>query len=202
MDTISIIKWSLYMFIFLAGLYFYTNSVSDHSNMTEGMQSKIGGPRCPNVLIQKGAKYYLFNSDLAQVPGVNPIAFNNLEEYTEFLEWQRGAGIRCPVLYLQNTYDAQGERVYKIRPSVSEPQGGLSPMIPQSQAQATASMITHSPPYNSEYSSADINMHENMLHEENEISDNQMDTHWGGAEFTEKLVQAGYYKDNEVNKLV
>ena len=28
--------------------------------------------------------------------------FNNLEEYTEFLEWQRGAGIRCPVLYVQN----------------------------------------------------------------------------------------------------
>lgn len=202
MDTISIIRWSLYMFIFLAGLYFYTNRDSIHSNITEGFQTKGGSPRCPNVLIQKGAKYYLYNSNVAQVPGVNPITFNNLEEYTEFLEWQRGAGIRCPVLYLQNTYDAQGERVYKIRPSVSEPQGGLSPMIPQSQAQATASMITHSPPYNSEYSSADINMHENMLHEENEVSDNPMDVNWGGAEFTEKLVQAGYYKDNEVNKMV
>ena len=91
METISIIKWSLYMFIFLAGLYFYTNSVSDHSNLTEGMQTKGGSPRCPNVLIQKGTNYYLFNSNLAQVPGVNPISLNNLEEYTEFLEWQRGA---------------------------------------------------------------------------------------------------------------
>ena len=53
--------------------------------------------------------------------------FNDLEEYTEFLEWQRGAGIRCPVLYVQNTYDAQGNRVYKVRPSVTELEGGLPP---------------------------------------------------------------------------
>jgi hypothetical protein len=79
------------------------------------------------MLIQKGSRFYLYNSKLAQVPGVNPIEFENLEDYTEFLDWQRSQGIRCPVLYLQYTYDAQGNPVYKARPSVSEPQAGLPP---------------------------------------------------------------------------
>ena len=67
------------------------------------------------------------NTKLAQVPGVNPIMFNNLEDYVEFIQWQRRNGIRCPVLYLQQTYDAQGKPVYKTRPDTLNPQGGLQP---------------------------------------------------------------------------
>ena len=84
-------------------------------------------PKCPDMLIQKGSRFYLYNSKLTQVPGVNPIEFENLEDYTEFLDWQKSQNIKCPVLYLQETYDAQGKRVYKARPSVSEPQSGLPP---------------------------------------------------------------------------
>ena len=69
----------------------------------------------------------MYNSKLTQVPGVNPIEFDNLEDYTEFLDWQRSQGIRCPVLYLQSSYDAQGNNIYRARPSVSEPQAGLPP---------------------------------------------------------------------------
>ena len=125
----SILKIIFIAFTFLAGLYFYIY-YSGNSKLLEGLTTMNGELRCPNLLIQKGAKYYLYNSNLAQVPGVNPIEFNDLEEYTEFLEWQRGAGIRCPVLYVQNTYDAQGNRVYKVRPSVTELEGGLPPTTP------------------------------------------------------------------------
>ena len=69
--------------------------------MVEKGMSGITGPRCPNLLIQKGCKIYLHNTKIAEVPGVNPIEFNNLEEYTQFIDWQRSQGIRCPVLYLQ-----------------------------------------------------------------------------------------------------
>ena len=31
----------------------------------------------------------------------------------------------------------------------------------------------------------------------NGLSPNPMDTNWGGMDFTEKLVQSGYYKENE-----
>ena len=112
----------LLILVFLIGLYFYAK------NGDEGFtNNKSTGPRCPNLLIQKGSRFYLYNSKLAQVPGVNPVEFDNLEDYTEFLDWQRSQNIRCPVLYLQETYDAQGNRVYKSRPSVSEPQAGLPP---------------------------------------------------------------------------
>ena len=127
--SFSLLKMIFILIIFLGGLYFYVN-YANKPKMLEGLTTMNGELRCPNLLIQKGAKFFLYNSNIAQVPGVNPIEFNNLEEYTEFLEWQRGAGIRCPVLYVQNTYDAQGNPVYKVRPSVSELQGGLPPTTP------------------------------------------------------------------------
>lgn len=116
----------LFILVFLIGLYFYAKTTG--VKVSEGFtNSNSRPPRCPNLLIQKGSKFYLYNSQIAQVPGVNPVEFDNLEDYTEFLNWQRSQNIRCPVLYLQESYDAQGSRVYKSRPSVSEPQGGLPP---------------------------------------------------------------------------
>ena len=115
----------LLILVFLIGLYFYAKTADP--KYAEGLTNKINTSRCPNLLIQKGSRFYLYNSKLAKVPGVNPVEFENLEDYTEFLDWQRSQGIRCPVLYLQETYDAQGNKVFKVRPSVSEPQAGLPP---------------------------------------------------------------------------
>jgi hypothetical protein len=199
--------------IFLAGLYFYIYHTSN-PKILEGLTTMNGEMRCPNLLIQKGTKYYLYNSNLAQVPGVNPIQFNDLEEYTEFLEWQRGAGIRCPVLYVQNTYDVQGNRVYKVRPSVTELEGGLPPTttvpLPLKFETPLVDAGRSDSPYNqggypafdqSSYYVGAItpldqikNSNYNMLY-----SDNAMDPNWGGPEYTQALTDAGYYKDNEVN---
>lgn len=111
------------IFIFFIGLYFYAKT--SYPKYVEGFNNMKY--RCPDLLIQKDSKFYLYNSKLAQVPGVNPIEFDNLEDYTEFLDWQRSQGIRCPVLYLQSSYDAQGNQVYNVRPSITEPQAGLPP---------------------------------------------------------------------------
>ncbi len=198
--------------VFLGGLYFYIK-YTQNPKMLEGLTTIDGELRCPNLLIQKGPKYYLYNSNIAQVPGVNPIEFNNLEEYTEFLEWQRGAGIRCPVLYVQNSYDAQGERVYKVRPGVTELQGGLPPTTPVSLPLKFTDLVDATradAPYNkggypafdqSSYYVGAItpldmikNSEANMLY-----SDNAMDPNWGGSGYTQALVDKGYYKDNEVS---
>jgi hypothetical protein len=198
--------------VLLAGLYFYIR-YSANPKMLEGMTTANGELRCPNLLIQKGAKYYLYNSNIVQVPGVNPIEFNNLEEYNEFLEWQRGAGIRCPVLYVQNTYDAQGNRVYKVRPGVTEMEGGLPPTttVPLPlKFNELVDATRNDAPYNqngypafdqSSYYVGSLtpldqikNSNYNMLY-----SDNAMDPNWGGAKYTQALVDNGYYKDNEVN---
>jgi hypothetical protein len=116
----------LLILVFLIGLYFYAKN--GDTKYSEGFTIDTPRkPKCPDMLIQKGSRFYLYNSKLTQVPGVNPIEFENLEDYTEFLDWQKSQNIKCPVLYLQETYDAQGNRVYKSRPSVSEPQAGLPP---------------------------------------------------------------------------
>ena len=195
----SVLKKLIGFTIFLGGLYFYI-CYSKNPNMIEGLTTIDGELRCPNLLIQKGPKFYLYNSNIASVPGVNPIEFNNLEEYTEFLEWQRGAGIRCPVLYVQNTYDAQGERVYKVRPSVTELEGGLPPTtpvpLPLKFNESIDPTFDQSNYYVGSISPLDQikNSNYNMLY-----SDNPMDPNWGGQKYTQALVDADYYKGNEVS---
>jgi len=91
--------------------------------------NNVDAPRCPNMLIQKGTSLFLYNTKLAPVPGVNPIRFENLEDYVEFMEWMRGQGIKCPILYLQHSLNTQGESIYSIRPGPTDLQGGLPPNI-------------------------------------------------------------------------
>lgn len=200
----------------LGGLYFIYSNVKKTKNtkdvQIEGLTTMNGELRCPNILIQKGAKIYLYNTNIAEVPGVNPITFNNLEEYTEFLEWQRGAGIRCPVLYLQSTYDAQGKRVYKARPSVSEMQGGLPPSTPMPLPLKFTQLVDASrddgeynsngyPAYDqsSYYQGSTTPLDQIKNSEANMLfSDNPMDPNWGGQKYTEGLVDSGYYAGNEV----
>ena len=106
------------------GLYFISKSNDIETFANNGDNYTIA-EKCPDVLIQKGSALFLYNSKRANVPGVNPIKFENLEEYVEFTEWQRSQGILCPILYLQHAYNAQGEAVYKARPSPTNLQGGL-----------------------------------------------------------------------------
>lgn len=117
-------KFYIIITIFLLGLYFIIKYPS-----VEGFElGKSTTQRCPNVLIQKGSIFYLYNSKLSKIPGVNPLQFSSLDEYIEFTEWQRSHGIRCPILYLQESYDAQGNPVLKARPSPTDLNGGLQPL--------------------------------------------------------------------------
>jgi hypothetical protein len=213
----------LILVTFLSGLYFCMNYSS--SKAIEGLTNNSNGqPRCPNILLQKNAKFYLYNSDVAMVPGVNPIEFDNLEDYTEFIEWQRSKGIRCPVLYLQNMIDAQGESVYKIRPNVLEPQGGLPPTnttIPTILTGFKTFPTAPNPtllvdatrndyPYNTNsmpgYDETDfyvgsttpLDKMQNEVEENMLYSPNPMDDNWGGQNYTQSLVDRGYYVGNEV----
>ncbi len=123
------LKWSFIVFVFIIGFYCFVVYPRSGPSPIEGFSlSGDKSKRCPNVLIQKGKEIYLYNSELAEVPGVNPMKFDNLEEYTEFVKWQRSQGINCPVLFLQNSYDAQGKEIYKIKPSPNSNQEGLPPI--------------------------------------------------------------------------
>ena len=255
--------------IFLLGFYFIYKSndietFTDSSSVDAIKDFKIA-EKCPDVLIQKGAAFFLYNSKRANVPGVNPIRFESLEEYVEFTDWQRSQGILCPVLYLQHAYNAQGDPVYKARPSPTNMVGGQPdyivrpdslpqyPNIPPNIMPPPANVpiqglcaqnalgihnmpasgpqsMPASGPYNmpmgqpldanrginmgndsynpNSYSGFDpqnqtigiITPLDNMYNQTTGVSPNPMDHNWGGVEFTENLVKAGYYKDREVSK--
>ena len=57
--------------------------------MTPNKELFVNQPRCPDLLIQKGDQIHLLNTKLARVPGVNPLTFQNLEEYTEYYKYQK-----------------------------------------------------------------------------------------------------------------
>jgi hypothetical protein len=200
--------------LFVLGLYFFTKY---GENGIEGYDTMNGNKlqnRCPDVLIQKGNNYYLYNSKLAKVPGVNPLEFKNLDEYVEFTEWQRGQGIRCPILYLQESYDAQGNPVYKARPSPTNLQGGLQDMYldgyrEQPPTQKLLDASRDNPEFNQNnypgYDEQDqyvglITPLDKMFNENaGGISPNPMDPNWGGNKYTQSLIDMGYYKGDEVS---
>jgi hypothetical protein len=209
------------LIVFILGLYFTCNYTS--KDIIEGFD--VTKNSCPNILIQKGKELYLHNSRLAKIPGVNPIKFNNLEEYVEFLDWQRSQNINCPVLFLQHSYDTQGKPIYKFRPSPTDPQGGLPPVLTYgSDAQAIPLSAQRPPqtklidagrddaPYNNNSFPAydPMNLYEGqytpldkMFHEQETTgpkSTNAMDVNWGGLAYSEQAVQDGLYKGDYVYK--
>ena len=206
------------LILFVIMTYFVLNYTSAGFKEALTMSSSGDDSKCPNILIQKGAQLYLYNSKKTMVPGVNPIIFNNLEEYAEFLQWQRSTGLVCPVLFLQQSIDAQGGESYKIRPGPMDLQGGLPPSIPSNRSAPSQSMpsvtklldASHDdPPYNVNsypgYDASNIDQGEftpdmmlDYIAQTTGLSPNPMDANWGGADFTQALIDAGYYRDNNV----
>ena len=95
--------------LFLLGLTFCMKyrTIDLYENFDGKLGGKLGLNKCHNVLVKKDNKLHLINTRKSMVPGVNPIIFENLEEYVEFVEWQKHMNIKCPILYLQYTTDTQ-----------------------------------------------------------------------------------------------
>ena len=213
--TMTMTTWAI-LAMFIIGLMFTmthtADSVQEAFQGRTGTNDKPNKNRCPNILIQKGSELYLHNSRLANVPGVNPLKFNNLEDYVEFTDWQRGQGIRCPILYLQHSFDAQGKPVYKIRPSPLDLRGGLPPVASGGvvAANANANMIEDAdkPPMNANSYPAFDPMEPNAgnpkdhLKKLKGLSANPMDPNWGGDAYTQSLIDAGKYSEDAVSLYV
>ena len=181
-------------------LYCYINCKKTSEAMTT-MGSM--GKNCPNVLIQDGSGIYLKNNMLADIPGINPIKFNNLEEYTEFYNWQKSQGIDCPVLYLQKTYNAQSDPVFKFRPDILNPEGGLNADNNDNQTQLLLDSNRNNPPYNNDsYPGFDPN---NQYIGVNTPLDsiatskaNAMLADWEGVQASEAAVKSGEFAEDNV----
>ena len=191
------------------GAYFVLNySSADFKEALTMPKNTNSNKNCPNILVQKGSKIYLYNSSKQIVPGVNPVTFNNLEEYVQFTKWQRSVGFMCPVLYLQHTENAQGEVVYKIRPgptvtnpnALPPPRKHITKLLDASRDDAPYNVNSY-PGYdasNMDQGEFTPDMMLDYIQQSTGLSPNPMDTNWGGADFTQTLIDTGYYKDNEV----
>jgi|TARA_B110000003_G_C16581348_1_gene508218 hypothetical protein len=182
---------------------------------------------CPNLLIQENNEIFLYNTKKANVPGVNPIKFNNLDEYTEFVDWQRSQKINCPILFLQKNYNAQGNTVYTARSSPENLRGGLSNMYIRNEKfdndfednefednefedKEYSKLLDASrddPPYNKNSHPAYDQQNQyigintpldKMYNEKGSVSANPMDTRWGGQKYTQSLIDKGLYQDNNI----
>ena len=200
-----------YFLIFTIGLYYYMN----YSNLVVTEESFLGTSptkrRCPNLLIKKNNKIHLLNTDTAKVPGINPIKFNNLEEYVEFVKWLNYYKIDCPVLFLQQEYDIQDNEVYRIRPDLSDIAGGING-IPAGESLLSRGNNDYDQ-QNSVYKNSNIyafnpdyiktnneNPIDKMFFEKEkyDVSDNPMDSNWGGHQYTMQQIREGKYIGDEI----
>ena len=227
------------VFVFLFGLFYYSNSLKIYENLSNNSEENLSNNseenlsnnseekkpsnyRCPNMLIEKDGKILLFNSNIALVPGVNPVQFNNLEEYAEFIEWQKSQNIDCPVLYLQYTTDTQNNDLFQIKPSIFENSGGLSNTksetlpgklskdyyeknkmldatlnsTPNSKFKFNSGMYSGYDQYNQ---NVGVNTPLDFLYVEKTIeSRNPMDPNWGGKKYTKNALNKGDYEDRQI----
>ena len=160
---------------------------------------------CPNLLIKTGNQLFLQNTNIQQSES-NPIVFENLDKYLEYVQAQRRMNVHCPVLFLQEESNTQGQNVYRMRPSPTSLEGGaqIGPI------ELVDGSRDH-PPYNqNQFPGFDPQGYDvgritelDIIHESTSkapISDNPMDSNWGGTTFSSQAVASGKYAGSEVGK--
>ena len=188
----------------------FTASINNVGPNLEGFENKYS---CPNILVKKDSSIYLYNSKLAKVPGVNPIKFDNLDDYVQFLDWQRSQNINCPVLYLEQTYDTQNNEIYTAtgNPFLQD-DATLNPAILGPNAKGITALDNagyDNPPYNQDEHPAFDRQNQyiglktpldTMYNESSSgYSANAMDTNWGGSSYARSRIKAGDYVEDEVS---
>lgn len=83
--------------------------------------------QCPTTLLKKGNEILLYNPNFAEIPGVNPIKFHNLEDYETYIQWQRINKVECPILKLDKENDTD---MYSINSSDVKNTGALNHNLP------------------------------------------------------------------------
>lgn len=217
--------WGSIIFAFILGLLFcITKPVSlvHESSTKEGMLSLGLSSKqkrmCGTLLVKEGNKIKLYNSNAAEVPGVNPIVFDDLADYAEFVKWLKSQGIQCPVLMLEESYDVQGNKTY-IPNDDSNMRflGAISDDLIQLPYEGNGQSVVHpiidasrdNPPYNSNsYTGYDpLNQRIGKITKldkeasggtRNGKSPFPTDPNWGGPEYSQSLLDEGDFDEDKV----
>jgi hypothetical protein len=206
---------------FLAGGYFYVignkiNEGLEDKNEKDEKHGKDNESTCPDILIRSGSTLLLINSKLPK-SDTNPLPFYSLDEYINYLEIQKKKGIVCPVLFLQEETNTQGNNVYRVRSGPLSQEESALPTTTNIYNNIDSPFKTidasrENGEYNkNQYAGFDptglyIGRYTDLdkIHNSTEmapVSDNPMDQNWGGVIYTHNTVASGKYKDNEVMSL-
>jgi len=208
------LKLVLIISFIILGLYYYINSYKYYEPLEN--KTNNSNTQCPNMLIEKDGKYYLYNSKKKISTGVNPITFNSLEDYTKFIEWQNNKNIGCPILYLQYSTDAQNNELIQVKSSIFENEGGLprkTKDLLKEDTDAENKILDATKDNNRVFNTnmfngfdsqnQDIGLDtplDKIFHQPGNKSVNPMDPHWGGKNYTLDAVNRGDFEDRYVYK--
>lgn len=207
--------------IFILGLYYYSNYTT-YEHMENNTKSTTNN--CPDMLIEKDGKIFLYNSKSEIIQNKNPLEFKNIDEYKNYIETTKNN--ECPVLFLQYTTDTQNNELIQIKSSIFENEGGLPPIKnnhtknnnankkldeyyeKNKMLDATLDSTPNSTiKFNTNMYSGFDELNQNigldtpldkMFNEKSKISRNPIDPNWGGKNYTRDAVLKGDYKDREV----
>ena len=221
MNKVKIIFVLFLIATFLLGLYWTVTRKVEGFGPTdkESSDESASGPSCPNLLIQRGNVLMMYDTNKPIVDGKNPIPFFNLDEYINYVEIQRSRGIKCPILFLQQENNTQGEDVYRMRPSPFDLQGGLPTMTTLYQEANPGSPVkvadasrdsgkynkNNYPGFDPQGQYVGVYTEIDKVHDSTKsrkISDNPMDQNWAGVLYTQQMVDSGKYDENAVTKPV
>lgn len=209
--------------VFFLGMHVYASGKLE--NYLEPMET-VGSPEqsannasssCPTMLVKQGNVLMLYDSKQPESES-NPLPFYSLDEYMNYIEIQKKKGIICPVLFLQQENDTQGNDVYRVHPSPLEMQQGGSSVVslpPNTISQQMQNPLPildatrDSPPYNQgNYAGFDpigLNMGQytvlDKIHDSTQaspISENPADSNWGGRRYSQQAIDKGLYEENNV----
>ena len=192
------------LILFIIGAYVYAAPCMYLKSevIKEPLQGQA--PSCPNVLVKRGENIYMYNtSDRSDSV---PVRFKNLDEYADYVKEQQAQGKHCPILFLQEETDVQGNDVFRVRPSPFDLQGGMDPVeIEKLYGDITAKEFNAKGYHGFDPTSQDQGVYDilDAVHDstgKQKISANPMDTNWGGVAYTREQVEEGVYKDREVTK--
>ena len=193
---------ALFMFIFGGFLIL----VCGDDFMRSGGAKKVESlDQCPNYLIRQGDQIHLMNTSL-DVSNAIVQTFNNIDEYRVYA----GKTNDCPILYLQEEGNTQGDNDYRTYMTpfdplpISPPPEQISkPLMPPPFAlEAKSTMLHGFDSYGIEqgtYTSLDV-LHDSTK-SESAFSDNPMDDNWGGVSYTNTSLQNGKYLGSELYKV-
>lgn len=177
-------KPSTFIILFLCistSIYMMSNLPPSHEGFTQRRS-------CPNILVKKNDKLLLHFRD-----GKKPVQFNNLDEYTDFISWQRSQNIRCPILYLEPVLDAQGKKSYNVSENPYNDDMHPVTLLDNKDIPKAFDPIA--------FSSGFYSILDKMFVSKDTVSSNPMDPHWGGQTVTKDAIQSGKYEGNYVYKL-